>query len=96
MDRNIYVVKGRKTIQFQYDLDTWRNMLNASCAAAIQTRGYYNDTFFGRYHILYGYAMPNRGKYVLSTSTFTDEAFSKLVKDLEEQDSDVLIYAIHS
>lgn len=96
MGKNIYVVKGRKTIKFPFEEDVWKYMLNASCSAAIRTRGYYNDTFFGKYHILYGYAMPNVGKYVLSTSTFTDEMFGKLVKDLEEQDGEVMIYAIHS
>ena len=24
MSRNIYVVKGRKTLQFPYDLETWK------------------------------------------------------------------------
>lgn len=96
MDKNIYVVKGRRTMRFPYEPEVWKKFLNASCQSAIQTRGYYDDTFFGRYHILYGYAMPNVGKYVLSTSTFTDEAFAKLVTDLEAQDSEVLIYAIHS
>lgn len=96
MEKNIYVVKGRKSMRFSYDADTWGRLLNASCAQAVKTREYYRETFFGNYHVLYGYAMPNVGKYTLCTSTFTDEAFGQLVKDLEAQDKEVLIYALHS